>query len=109
MECLFCKIANHKLNCDIIYEDEQSMAFLDIHPKAECHVLLIPKKHFDTFFTLDEKTLFHLKEVAEIIVNQLLQQQNKKNVSLKFNYNSNQEISHVHMHILIGNKKTKKV
>lgn len=45
MDCLFCKIANGEIPSNKVYEDEKILAFRDIAPQAETHVLVIPKDH----------------------------------------------------------------
>jgi histidine triad (HIT) family protein len=47
-DCVFCKIVSGDIPCFKVFEDEHSLAFLDIGPLAEGHVLLIPKRHFET-------------------------------------------------------------
>ncbi|VAX00957.1 Bis(5'-nucleosyl)-tetraphosphatase (asymmetrical), partial [hydrothermal vent metagenome] len=44
-DCLFCKIAAGEIPADIVFEDEQVVAFKDIYPKAAVHLLLIPRQH----------------------------------------------------------------
>lgn len=46
--CLFCKIAAKTIPSTIVYEDEELLAFKDIHPAAPVHLLVIPKQHFST-------------------------------------------------------------
>src|SRR5476649_899515 len=50
--CLFCKIVSRELEAKIIFEDEISMAFLDVRPLFPGHVLLIPKAHYPTLADL---------------------------------------------------------
>jgi histidine triad (HIT) family protein len=45
-DCIFCKIAKGEIPCTQIYEDENFLAFLDIHPLASGHTQIIPKKHY---------------------------------------------------------------
>ncbi len=45
-DCLFCAIARGEIPSDKVYEDDDILAFRDIHPQAACHVLIIPKDHF---------------------------------------------------------------
>ena len=45
MDCLFCKIANGEIPSNKVYEDEKILAFRDIAPQADVHVLVIPKEH----------------------------------------------------------------
>ncbi|MBU1290109.1 HIT domain-containing protein, partial [Patescibacteria group bacterium] len=44
MECLFCKIAHHQQEVDLVYENEEFIVINDIHPQAPIHLLIIPKK-----------------------------------------------------------------
>ncbi|MET3130377.1 histidine triad (HIT) family protein [Oxalobacteraceae bacterium GrIS 1.11] len=46
--CLFCKIAAKQIPANIVYEDEDMLAFMDINPAAPVHVLVIPKRHLAT-------------------------------------------------------------
>lgn len=45
--CIFCKIAKHEIESDIVFENDDLICFKDIHPVAPVHVLIMPKKHFD--------------------------------------------------------------
>jgi histidine triad (HIT) family protein len=45
-ECLFCKIAAHEIPADIVYEDDDVIAFEDVNPQLPVHTLIIPKKHY---------------------------------------------------------------
>ncbi|MDR1083042.1 MAG: histidine triad nucleotide-binding protein [Coriobacteriales bacterium] len=45
-DCLFCKIASHEIPADIVYEDDDVIAFEDVNPQLPVHTLIIPKKHY---------------------------------------------------------------
>lgn len=45
-DCIFCKIANHVINSDYVYEDDLVTAFRDMNPQAPTHVLVVPKEHY---------------------------------------------------------------
>ncbi len=53
-ECIFCAIAAHRAHAAVIYEDEQSVAFLDLHPIARGHSLVIPREHCANLFDLTD-------------------------------------------------------
>jgi len=53
-ECLFCKIANKTIPSKFIYEDDQVVAFDDLHPQAPVHTLVIPKRHVASVQELGE-------------------------------------------------------
>ena len=46
-DCIFCKIANHDIESDYVYEDDLVCAFKDMNPQAPVHVLVVPKDHYD--------------------------------------------------------------
>ena len=47
-DCLFCKIARGEIPSQKVYEDDEVIAFKDIHPAAPVHLLIIPKQHYDS-------------------------------------------------------------
>ncbi|KAI4453054.1 histidine triad hit protein [Holotrichia oblita] len=64
-DCIFCKIVNNEIPSERIYEDEEIMAFKDIQPKAPVHVLIIPKKHFDSASDFKDKYKMELDSETE--------------------------------------------
>lgn len=85
------------------YEDELSVAFNDISPKARVHILLVPKKHVPTIADLeegDEKLIGHLVKVAK----ELAKKNDCKGYQLLFNVGkeAGQVVFHIHLH-LMGN------
>ncbi len=58
--CIFCRIADHELPASIVYEDEHTMAFLDIQPINPGHVLIIPKTHADSLSDLSKEDAGHI-------------------------------------------------
>jgi len=54
-DCIFCKIINREIPSDIVYEDEEVLAFKDINPQMPIHILVIPKKHIESLIKLKEK------------------------------------------------------
>jgi len=47
-DCLFCKMVSGEIKADVVYEDQDVLAFRDINPQAPTHVLVIPKRHIST-------------------------------------------------------------
>ena len=52
MSCIFCKIINGEIPSSKVYEDDKVLAFNDINPVAPLHVLVIPKKHYESIHIL---------------------------------------------------------
>lgn len=54
-DCLFCKIVAKQISAKVVYEDDQTLAFDDIHPQAPVHTLVIPKKHIAAVRDCEER------------------------------------------------------
>ncbi len=54
-DCIFCKIVKREIPADIVYEDEEVLAFKDIEPVAPVHILVIPKKHITSVIELKKE------------------------------------------------------
>ncbi|PIN92537.1 diadenosine tetraphosphate hydrolase, partial [Candidatus Pacearchaeota archaeon CG10_big_fil_rev_8_21_14_0_10_31_59] len=71
-DCIFCKIVSGKIPCYKIYEDKETLAFLDAFPQMKGQVLLIPKQHISPYmFNIDDKIycslLLTAKKIAKAI------------------------------------------
>lgn len=64
-DSIFTKIINGEIPCHKIYEDDQVLAFLDIHPITAGHTLVIPKKQVEFLWDLDDETYQHLMRVVK--------------------------------------------
>ena len=103
--CLFCKIIDKTVASKLVYEDNDILAFHDIYPKADVHVLIIPKKHITSTLELDNT---HQQLMGNLIIktNQIaidLGLQKGYKLQVNTGINGGQEIMHLHFH-LIGNK-----
>lgn len=103
--CLFCKIANRECPGKIVYEDEQSVAFEDIHPKAPIHILIVPRRHLATLLDAnqaDDRLLGHLLLVANRIAKQIGIAERGFRVVINCNSEGGQAVFHLHLHLLGG-------
>ncbi|MBI2103356.1 HIT family protein [Candidatus Woesearchaeota archaeon] len=99
--CIFCKIITKEITAHIIYEDKDSLAFLDIKPHSKGHTVVIPKKHAVTPFDLDEKSfqelLLDVKKTMERLRDVLYP--DGFNVGWNQNTAAGQIVPHLHVHI----------
>jgi len=108
MSCIFCKITNKEVKSYVVYEDDVSIAFLDINPLSKGHILFIPKKHYTKISEIPdeelEKLVKSLKKLLKIIEEKISKNYNIINNCGKL---AGQEIEHVHIHIVprYGNEK----
>jgi histidine triad (HIT) family protein len=104
-DCIFCKIASGEIPAQVVYEDEQVVAFNDINPVAPVHILLIPRLHIPSFNDIipEHKELIgHLAWAAGKLAR--LKNINEKGYRLIMNCgrDGGQEIIHLHFHLLGG-------
>jgi len=71
MPSIFTQIINQEIPSYKIYEDDQTYAFLDIHPEAKGHVLVVPKKEVDKIYDLDDETYTALMLTAKKLAKHL--------------------------------------
>ncbi len=64
MDCIFCKIVKKEIPSSIVYEDKNTLAFLDISPLNRGHALVIPKKHYETIKEIPESEIADLMKVV---------------------------------------------
>jgi histidine triad (HIT) family protein len=102
MSCLFCKIVEGTVPSYKVYEDEHTVAFLDINPVADGHVLLIPRKHTMYIEELPEETSEALMKTLIKIAPPIQRAMNAKdsNIGINNGPNAGQIIPHVHIHII---------
>ncbi len=100
--CIFCKIIAGELPSSRIYEDEDILAFLDIHPTHKGHTLVIPKKHSDTFLNTDEETVKKVMHVLPSIAKAVVQGVSADGCNISINNGSaaGQDVFHMHWHII---------
>lgn len=106
MDCLFCKIAKGEEDADVIFEDEEVIAFKDINPKASTHVLIVPKKHISSLKKVEEEhqqLLGKLMLVAKKIA--VDNDADGYKVVMNVGKSSGQYVEHIHLHLLIGEVK----
>ena len=103
-DTLFTKIINRELPADIVYEDEQCLAFKDINPQAPLHILVIPKKHIEKISDAqdeDQELLGHLLLKAT----QVARDQgfgDAFRLVVNNGAGAGQAVFHLHVHILAG-------
>lgn len=104
-DCLFCKIARKEIPADIVFEDDEMVAFRDISPKAPVHILFIPKKHFANLNDMSDedacivgRILSRVKDLAE--KNDVAESGYR--VVVNCNADAGQEVFHLHVHLLGG-------
>ena len=107
MSTIFKKIIDKEIPANIVYEDEEFLAFHDINPAAKIHVLVIPKKeikNLDDATEEDALLLGKLQITIAKVARKLGIAEDGYRVITNINKNGGQEVYHIHYHILGGEK-----
>lgn len=99
--CVFCKIVQGNIPSYKIWEDENHLAFLDVNPLNPGHALLIPKKHEDYLFDLNDKEYTELVLNAKKLAKTIKKKMNCKRVGLAV---EGFGVPHIHVHLVPINK-----
>ncbi len=105
-ECIFCKIASKELKSEIVYEDDEVVAFKDINPQAPVHILIIPRKHIEKISDMEESDILLIGKlffVASKIAKELNLEDGYRLV-INNGRNAGQAVFHIHLHLLGGRK-----
>jgi len=100
LNCEFCKLVTKEVKSYIVFEDEISLAFLDIKPLFPGHILLIPKNHFETFADIPVELiapLFRNAKLLDLAVEKALKADGS---FIAINNRISQSVSHLHIHIV---------
>jgi len=105
VDCVFCQIVDGKIPGDIVYQDEEVLAFRDINPRAPVHLLIIPKKHFASLNQLTEKEMLLMGRMIGV-ARQLAEREGVSESGYRLVVNCGEEggqlVLHLHLHLLGG-------
>jgi len=103
--CLFCRIVRREIPAQVIHEDEHTLAFRDIDPKAPTHVLVIPKAHVPSLNeATDAAQLGRLMLVAAQLAKAEGISEDGYRTVVNSGVNAGQTVFHVHLHLLGGRR-----
>ena len=100
-DCIFCKIINGDFNTEFLYENEYAVVFKDINPKAEIHLLVVPRVHVESLNELEDEVLLGKLLLTVKDATKALGIKSYKTV-INTGKDAGQEVFHLHIHILSG-------
>lgn len=102
MDCIFCKILNGDIPSNKVFENDNFIAILDAFPANEGHTLVIPKKHFENIFEIDEEILKEGYAIAKKVANSIKKSLNIENINILQNNGAlaGQTVNHFHIHVI---------
>ena len=102
--CVFCKIVRGEIPSRKVYEDDEILAFHDIHPVAQVHFMLIPKEHVDSLAHVQDGHQMVLGKML-LLAHRLAKEQGSPDgfrAIVNTGRVGRQDVFHVHMHVLGG-------
>jgi histidine triad (HIT) family protein len=99
-DCIFCSIISRKLPGHIIFENEWVCCFLDKYPINRGHTLVVPKKHYQEFRDVDEKSLEEIIKAAQKVTRVLEKLLKTDGTTIMQNNGMVKDVEHYHMHII---------
>lgn len=94
---IFTRIINGEIPCHKIFEDEKTIAFLDIHPTQPGHTLVVIKRQVEQFTDLTDEEFAHITAVSKKIASHLQQKLGSHRIVMKF---EGFDVPHVHAHLI---------
>lgn len=107
-DCLFCRIVERESPADIEYEDEHVVAFKDIYPKAQVHLLIVPRRHIPSIMAMepgDVSAVGHCLLVARRLGEVKGFAERGYRVTVHCGPEGGQHVYHVHFHFLAGGRR----
>jgi len=103
--CIFCKIVKKQVSSKIVYENDNTLAFLDIFPISEGHTIVIPKKHYENIEVIPEDELIYVMKTVKKLAIKLHDKLGFEGYNiLQNNFKAaGQVVQHFHFHIIPRN------
>lgn len=100
--CLFCKIVRREIPAHIVYEDQETLALLDIHPRAPGHTMVISKVHGVSISAMPPEALPPLFQTVQKVAQRLMTVLAPDGMTIGINQGdvSGQTVPHLHIHLL---------
>ena len=108
-DCIFCKIAAGKIPAEIVYQNQELVAFKDVNPQAPQHILIIPRQHIETILDLkaeDVELTGRMVLAAGKIARDLGLAERGYRLVFNCGRDGGQEVYHIHLHLLGGRRMT---
>lgn len=100
--CIFCAIGSKAIASRVVYEDDATLGFLDIHPIAPGHAIVIPKAHASSILELPEEALGPVFRAIQKVTGILKASLNPDGFTIGINHGSlaGQAVDHLHIHVI---------
>ena len=105
MSCIFCRVASRAVDSLIVYEDEQTLVFLDHRPLFPGHCLLIPRTYYETLSDLPPAQIEPLFSAAQRLARAVETGMRADGSFVAINNRVSQSVPHLHIHVVPRRRK----
>src|SRR5262245_52506305 len=104
-ECLFCGIVSGEIPAVVVYEDDDSLAFLDHRPLFHGHTLLVPRRHVETLGDLPSSLVGPFFKAAQLLARAVESALGAEGTFVAMNNRVSQSVPHLHVHVVPRRRK----
>lgn len=98
--CIFCKIANKEAPANIVYEDDEKLAFLELNQSSPGHVMVILKKHGRTMWDYDENEIGQIMKGVQKVAKKVKNGMGSDWLTIGINHEEKRGVQHLHIHVI---------
>ena len=98
--CVFCDIVRGETPAHVVFEDDLTLAFLDVRPVFDGHTLLVPKEHHETLADLPDELIAPLFTNARLLSRAVVEAMDAVGTFVAMNNKVSQSVPHLHVHVV---------
>lgn len=98
--CVFCEIVRGEASAHVVFEDDDTLAFLDVRPMFEGHTLLVPREHHETLADLPQPLIEPLFSNAQMLSRAVVEAMGATGSFVAMNNKVSQSVPHLHVHVV---------
>jgi histidine triad (HIT) family protein len=99
-DCLFCKLVNKEIPSLIVYEDEDTVSFMELNPSAPGHVMVILKKHGNNILEYSQEELGQLMGSVQKVTAKIEKALKPDSITIGINHKERRGVPHLHVHLI---------
>ncbi|HSX09595.1 MAG TPA: HIT family protein [Candidatus Saccharimonadales bacterium] len=99
-DCLFCKLVNKEIPALVVYEDDETISFMELTPSAPGHVMVILKKHGNNILEYSQEELGKLMSSVQNITKKIEKALETDSITIGINHKERRGVPHLHVHLI---------
>jgi histidine triad (HIT) family protein len=100
MDCIFCKLVNKEIPALVVYEDDDTVSFMELNPSAPGHVMVILKKHGNNILEYSQEELGKLMGSVQKVAAKIEKALEPDSISIGINHKERRGVPHLHIHLI---------